>query len=84
MSHLEGEVDWPVVRPETHRTALLQNGLMGSVKPIPQARDPIVVMATRRVVVQLIVIIFMVPQQVGVKVTAGEPLSHSRQSIGHN
>lgn len=51
MSHLEGEVDRPVVRSETHRSTLLQNGLMGSMKPVPQARDPVVVMATGRVVV---------------------------------
>lgn len=72
-SHLEGEVDGPVVRLETHRTSLLQNGLMGSVKPFPKARDP-VVMATGRVVVWLVIIVFMVPQQVGVKVTVREPL----------
>lgn len=73
-SHLEGEVDGPVVRLETHRTSLLQNGLMGSVKPFPQAREPVVVMATGRVVVWLVVVVFMVPEQVGVKVTVGEPL----------
>lgn len=51
VSHLEGEVDWPVVRLETHRATLLQDGLMGSVKPLPQTGDPVVVMATRRVVI---------------------------------
>lgn len=34
-SHLEGEVDRPVVRLETQRASLLQDGLMGSVKPLP-------------------------------------------------
>lgn len=68
MSHLDREVDGPVVRLETYRTALLQNGLVGSVKSFPQARDPVVVMATGREVVGLVVIVFVVPQQVGVKV----------------
>lgn len=66
VSHLEREVDGPVVRLETHGTTLLQNGLMGSVKPFPKARDSVVVMATGWVVVWLVVIIFVVPQQVGV------------------
>ena len=63
-----------MVRLETHRTTLLQNGLMGSMKPFPQAGNPVVVMETRRVVVWLVVIIFVVSQQVGMKVTAGESL----------
>lgn len=38
------------------------------MKSFPQARDPVVVMATGREVVGLVVIVFVVPQQVGVKV----------------
>lgn len=71
VSHLEGEVDGPVVRLEADRTALLQNGLMGSVKPLPQAREPVVMAIGRVVVWIIIIIIFMVSQQVGVKVTVG-------------
>lgn len=70
--HLKGEVDRPVVGLEAHRPTLLQNGLMGSVKPFPQTRDAVVDMATGRVVVWLVVVVLMVPQQVGVQVTVGE------------
>lgn len=46
---------------------------MGSVKPFPQARDPVVVMATGRVDVWLVVVIIVVSQQVGMEVTEEEP-----------
>lgn len=73
VGHLEGEVDGPVVRLEPHRAALLQDGLVGGVKPFTQTGDPVVVvvMATGRVVVGLVVVFFMFPQQVGVEVAVG-------------
>lgn len=46
---------------------------MGSMKPIPKAGEPVVVMATSKVVVYLVVFILMVSQEVGVKVPVGEP-----------
>lgn len=45
---------------------------MGSMKPFPQTREPVVVMSTSKVVVYLVVFVFMVSQQIGVKVTVGE------------
>lgn len=79
-THLHGEVDGPVVRLETNGATLLQNGLMGSVKPFPEARDPVVVNATRMVIL-LVVIFFMVSQQVGVKITVGEPFEQMQSFI---
>lgn len=46
---------------------------MGSVKPVPKTREPVVVMVTSKVVVDLVVFILMVSQEIGVKVTVGEP-----------
>lgn len=45
---------------------------MGSMKPLPKTGEP-VVMATSKVVVYLVVFILMVSQEIGVKVTVGEP-----------
>lgn len=50
-SDLQREVDRPVVRSKTHRTPLLENCLMGGMKTIPQARNPVVIVTSRRVVV---------------------------------
>ena len=81
VGHLKGEVDGPVVRLETYRAAQLQDGLMGGVKPLPQARDPVVVvMASGRVVVWLVVIFFMFPQQVGVEVTVENVKQHDDEN----
>lgn len=60
---------------EAHWTALQQNGLMGRMKPFPEARDPVVVVGGGRVVVWLVVVIVaaVVSQQVRVEVTEEEP-----------
>lgn len=57
-----------MVRLETHRTTLLQYGLVGSVKTLPKPRDAVVVQSIRGVI-WLVVIFLMVPQKVRVKVT---------------
>lgn len=47
---------------------------MGSVKPIPETGEPVVVVVTAgEVVVYLVVLVFVVSQQVGVEVSVGEP-----------
>lgn len=45
---------------------------MGSMKPLPKAGEPVVVMATGQVVVYLVVFVLMVSQEIGVKVPVGE------------
>lgn len=43
------------------------------MKPLPKAGEPVVVMATSKVVVDVVVFILVVSQEIGVKVTVGEP-----------
>lgn len=66
-------MDWPVVGAEAQEASLLENVLVGSVKAVPKPGEPVVVMATGEVVVDVVVFIFMVSQQVGVEVAVGEP-----------
>lgn len=45
---------------------------MGSMEPVPKTGEPVVVMATSKVVVDLVVLVLMVSQEIGVQVTVGE------------
>ena len=64
-AHLEGEVDWSVVGLEAQGPALMQQGLVEGVEPLPQAAHPLVVVGLP------LVLLLVLPQQVGVEVPVG-------------
>lgn len=76
LSHPEREAEGSVVRLETHRSSLLQDGLMRCVQPLPDSRRGVVVVVLvtlGRVVVVVCslvgFVIFLLAQEVGVKVS---------------
>lgn len=66
--HLEEEVGGSVVGLDRQRTDPLQDGLVGGVKPLHKPRVAVIVQSIRRVV-WLVGVVFVVPQEVRVKVT---------------
>lgn len=80
LSHPEGEAQRSVVGLESHRSPLLQDGLVGGVQALADRRRRVVVVvvvaAGRRVVVVVVVdwlvgvIVLLLPQEVGVQVPA--------------